>query len=461
MVRLNDSFYYIRPIEYVTDRLDFYYSSPHFDEIKKFRGTSKVVPFQTFIIEDGIDYGLTASGKDSGKIKFINTENILDDGTIDDTDIKFVDECPTKLLLKENDVLITRSRKIGFCGIVTNKLEGGTYGSYIIRFRIRTEKLNPLFLAEFFNSNLGKLQTDLLKTGSSGENINSEQLSDVRIPNLDMQVQLEILEKIRPLQNEIKEFQKNEKELLNEREIIFISFLGIKEFQEKELSYYSAPINYDRLDFVFSNPKYRYIEDVITQSKFKFEDIALHVKFHDETINPTEQPEKEYAYMDIGNIDIKLGRINAIKMLGKEMTSSRMRRLVKNGYVLISTTRPTRKAIAIVPEELDGQICSTGFAVTECNPELLNEFLFYFLRTDIAKLQFERFCTGSGYPAINQDVDLPKLKIPLPPAKEQEQIINKLKELDLKIEKLNDKIQEIKKSKDALFESLIHNSYND
>ena len=452
---MSNSRYYVRPFDYLTDRLDFHYSSPYFDEIKMFREKANVVPFKKFVLPHGIDYGLTASGKDDGKIRFINTENILADGTIDDTGIMFVDECPLRLLLEENDVLITRSRKTGFCGVVTQKFENATYGSYLIRFRIATNLLDPFFLAEFFNSKLGKLQTDLLKTGSSGENINSEQLSDVRLPNLDIDVQKEILKRIRPIKNKIVEIQSEEQKAINERDVEFRNFLGVRNFQVKELGYYSAPLSLDRLDFVYSNPKYHVLEEIVRESRFTFVEIGAHVKFHYETINPTKEPEKEYEYIDIGNIDTKLGRTFPTKMLGKEMTSSRMRRLVRKGHVLISTTRPTRKAIAIVPEELDNQICSTGFAAAECDEKLLNDFLFYFLRTDIAKLQFERLCSGSGYPAINQEKDLPKFNIPLPLIEEQKQIVEKMRKIDLKIEELSEMVTRKEKEKEELFISLI------
>jgi len=454
-VDILSSSYYTRFFDYLTDRLDFHYSSPYFNEIKKFREHPKVVPFKKFILENGIDYGLTASGKDFGLIKFINTENILEDGTIDDTNIKFVDNCPTRLLLKKNDVLITRSRRIGFCGVITRTLENATYGSYIIRFKVDIDKLNSHFLAEVFNSRIGRLQTDLLKTGSSGENINSEQISDVRIPDIDINEQMEILDKINPLKKDIREIKKKEQDAIKERETEFRRSLGINNFQESEVSYYSAPLGLDRLDFVYSSPRYKVLEEVEAKSKFKFEEIGSHVKFHYEIINPMKTPEKTFEYIDIGNIDTKLGRIIPIEMLGKEMTSSRMRRLVKKGYVIISTTRPTRKAISIIPEELDGQVCSTGFAIAECKEELLNNYLFYFLRTNIAKLQFEKLCTGSSYPAINQEVDLPKFKIPLPKIKEQEKTIEKMQEIDSKIESFEKAIGEKEKNKNDLVESLI------
>lgn len=115
----------------------------------------------------------------------------------------------------------------------------------------------------------------------------------------------------------------------------------------------------------------------------------------------------------IGNVDTKWGELNSVVMKGKDAKSSRMRRVMYEGNVLVSTTRPTRNAIAIVSTELDKQICSTGFAVLKCKPTMNNRFLFYALRTWLSNLQFAKHCSGSGYPAINQETDLPHIRVPV------------------------------------------------
>jgi type I restriction enzyme S subunit len=97
--------------------------------------------------------------------------------------------------------------------------------------------------------------------------------------------------------------------------------------------------------------------------------------------------------------------------------------------ILVSITRPTRNAIAIVPKELDGQICSTGFAVLKCKGNMNNRFLFHALRTRLVNWEFQKNCSGSGYPAINQEIDLPKIKVPKPLINEQLDIARETEKL--------------------------------
>ncbi len=60
-----------------------------------------------------------------------------------------------------------------------------------------------------------------------------------------------------------------------------------------------------------------------------------------------------------------MGPTNMItaKSIPCDEAPSRARKLVAAGDVLISTVRPERKAIGVVPADLDGAVCSTGIAV--------------------------------------------------------------------------------------------------
>lgn len=199
-------------------------------------------------------------------------------------------------------------------------------------------------------------------------------------------------------------------------------------------SYYRFPDEItNRLDALYNDKIFEVIYEKIKSAKFLFYPLADVVNFKKDSRDPTEKPDDEFFYVEIGSIDTISGKIKAIKMLGKEATSSRVRRVMYKNHVLVSTTRPTRKAIALVPPKLDKEICSTGFAVLEPKPNILPEFLFFALRTDISKHQFERFCSGSGYPAINQEKDLPQILVPVPERiKEQEEILKIVKRIQFK-----------------------------
>ena len=141
--------------------------------------------------------------------------------------------------------------------------------------------------------------------------------------------------------------------------------------------------------------------------------------------NPTAEPDKEFIYIDISSVDVTTGMItNPQELLGEE-APSRARKVVKAGDIIISTCRPTRGAIAIVPPELDDQICSTGFSVIRAKDNVDVRYLHFILRSELVREQFRKFSTGSSYPAI-LDSDVEKTIIPLPPKPEQEKIADKV-----------------------------------
>lgn len=143
--------------------------------------------------------------------------------------------------------------------------------------------------------------------------------------------------------------------------------------------------------------------------------------------NPTLEPDKEFIYIDISSVDITTGIItNPQELLGEE-APSRARKVVRAGDIIISTCRPTRGAIAIVPDELDNQICSTGFSIIRAKTGVNNQYLHFILRSALVKEQFRKFSTGSSYPAI-LDSDVEKTIIPLPSEPEQATIAKKVKE---------------------------------
>jgi hypothetical protein len=127
--------------------------------------------------------------------------------------------------------------------------------------------------------------------------------------------------------------------------------------------------------------------------------------------DPTLKPDEGFTYVDIASIDVFSGLItNPQELVGSE-APSRARKVIRKGDVLVSTVRPTRGAIAVVPPNLDNQICSTGFTVLKCRDGIDPYFLHFVLRLPSTLEQFRKFSTGSSYPAI-LDNDVLKTLVP-------------------------------------------------
>jgi type I restriction enzyme S subunit len=103
---------------------------------------------------------------------------------------------------------------------------------------------------------------------------------------------------------------------------------------------------------------------------------------------------------------------------------------VRAGDVLVSTVRPNLNAVAVVPDELDGEIASTGFCVLRANPKLVEgKFVFYRCLTPEFVNSLVGQMRGANYPAVSDGV-VKRTNTPLPARKEQRRIVELLEQAD-------------------------------
>jgi type I restriction enzyme S subunit len=141
-----------------------------------------------------------------------------------------------------------------------------------------------------------------------------------------------------------------------------------------------------------------------------------------ETFNPSQSPEVEFDYIDVSSISNVTFQIEATQRLKGKDAPSRARKLVRVNDVLFATIRPTLQRIAVVPEYLDRQVCSTGYLVLRPKPEIDHRFLFYWLITKDFIDQMECCQKGASYPAVT-DADVKAQVIPVAPLPEQHRIV--------------------------------------
>lgn len=141
--------------------------------------------------------------------------------------------------------------------------------------------------------------------------------------------------------------------------------------------------------------------------------------------DPSKEPEVTFQYIDIAAVDVTVGTIaNPQDVEGSE-APSRARKVVRAFDVVVSTCRPTRGAIAVVPIGLHNQIASTAFSIVRAHDDVNPFYLHFALRLPSTLEQFRKWSTGSSYPAIlNSDVK--KTLIPVPAPEIQDAIAEKV-----------------------------------
>jgi type I restriction enzyme S subunit len=141
-----------------------------------------------------------------------------------------------------------------------------------------------------------------------------------------------------------------------------------------------------------------------------------------ETFNPTLAPDDEFLYVDVSSVSNVTYSIEATQTLKGRDAPSRARRLIRAGDVLFATIRPTLMRIAIVPPELDGQVCSTGYYVMRPGTDIESKFLFYSLFSQHFMKAMETLQKGASYPAVT-DGEVRAQPLSYPPLPDQRRIV--------------------------------------
>ena len=170
----NLSFYYVLA-DKIEERIDFTANNPEIKKAIEFIKENENSILDD-LLEQDFEYGINDYGKEKGKVPFINIENLTSLGKINFNGVRYLNNFPEKKLLKEDDLLISRSRNVGVCALFRNERKS-TFGSYILRFRVK----NPEHILYYLNSEFGKLQILYYKTGSTGYNINPNQLKKIAV----------------------------------------------------------------------------------------------------------------------------------------------------------------------------------------------------------------------------------------------------------------------------------------
>jgi type I restriction enzyme, S subunit len=178
-----------------------------------------------------------------------------------------------------------------------------------------------------------------------------------------------------------------------------------------------------------------------------------------DTVDPTKAPTKRFRYIDVSSVSNETFEvIEAAELLGKD-APSRARRKIKSGDVIFATIRPTLKRIAIVPPNLDGEVCSTGYFVFRPQPFLDHRFLYYHLFTDQFLYAMAELQTGASYPAVN-DTQVRLQEISYPSLGEQQRIVAVLDKALTGLATATANAEKNLKNARELFESHLRSSFS-
>ncbi len=434
-------------------RLDAkFYQSQYFIDFSK--GNWKPIKKFLDICQYGISHAMTEEPKGHPIFRMDDIKNcfLLDD------EVKYI-ELPEQIFeqfrLETNDILFNRVNAeefVGRTGIF--KLKGDyVFASYLIRLRVKSNsEILPDYLNIFLNTKFGKKQIHRFSRRAVNQaNVNAEELKNFKI----CIILLEIQEQIYRLSNEAWDKIELSKSLYSQAENLLLEELGLKDFKPKyELSYtanLSQAFSVHRVDAEYFQPVYDKLINHL-ETKFDIEKLKYLASKREIKINPISR--QLYKYIEISDIQTDIGEVTYTERYGDELPPN-ARIPISGGELLVSKVRPTRKAIAIIPDNLSNNaICSSAFTVFN-TPSPLREYIFISLRSIIGILQLEQPTTGTEYPTL-RDEDVENIYIPILPSETQQKIAELVKQSHEARIKAKELLEEAKRKVEEAIENEIN-----
>jgi len=176
---------------------------------------------------------------------------------------------------------------------------------------------------------------------------------------------------------------------------------------------------------------------------------------NDEALSSKTDPNYEFEYIDISSVN-KYEGIKQTESMKFADAPSRARRIVRKNDIILGAVRTYLEAIALIGDNADRLIASTGFAVLRPKQSDDAEYLSYALRAPNFMKEVGANSVGVSYPAINID-RLSALSIPYPSRRERAQIVKLLKVEMQKMDQLKRKSEiELKRIREREISLIYH-----
>jgi len=306
---------------------------------------------------------------------------------------------------KENDILITKTGKIGVALVVTHDFIDCNIPADIAIIKLK-EKINPFFLSLYINSLIGRKLIERNFSGMGRQRIVLENLRKIKVPIIKQFDQEELGKKVLEvysLMNKSKQKYNEAEERLN-KELKIPKIKYNKIFIKSFLDIWKNK----RIDAEYYKPKYEWIIKNIEKMG------CIYIRDNNIKDRNFKLNEKQkYKYIELANINQALGLVeDFIVDYGSELPS-RARQIVKEDDIIISSIEGSLNSSALIKGEQNNSLCSTGFFVInieEYNPE----FLVILMKNELIQSLLKRGCSGTILTAISKEelkrIPLPKIE---------------------------------------------------
>lgn len=359
------------------------------------------------------------------RIYFIKTDT-LREGLIDfeNSDFLPVRSLSERNYLKPKDVIVTiigaHFDIIGRSAIFLHHYPQSVVNQNIVVIKPDENLLNPFYLMVFLNSKYGREQLWMLSRQTEQVNLNCREVEELLVPIFDMDFQQEI----ESLAKKYSELIDSSKSFYSQAENLFIKELGLKDFKIKhELTYtanLSKAFGVHRVDAEYFQPAYDEVVKKVMEYSNGYTQLLNYADSVKPDFNPKKYPDKTFLYVELGDIDASIGIIHTVSQIKGEEAPSRARRVLRKKDVIVSSVEGSLEKVALVIEEDEGSLASTGFFQFRAI-KILPAVLLVLSKSIVLQAQLKRECSGTILTAVPNE-SLERILIPIIPKETQQKI---------------------------------------
>ena len=360
-------------------------------------------------------------------IPFIRGVN-LKNGIIQFDDLIYISEDAHKLLwkseVKPETVLLSMSGTIGEVAIALPEYSYPMNSNQDIAKIDFNGNFNPYFAYIFLLSKYGQNYLRREARGSVQQHVFLSQIENFKLPVLTIKLQ----ERIEIIVKDIHYKLKKSATKYSQAQNLLLSELGLENFNpsNEKVSIKTLKESFlktGRLDSEYYQVKYDdYLKKVFSYSN-GYELLGECCTIKDKNFMPKD--EEEYRYIELANVRSNAQITDCDVLLGKELPT-RARRKVNTGDVIVSSIEGSLESCALIAEEYNNSLCSTGFYVITSD-KLNSESLLTVFKSSLMLNLMKKSCSGTILTNIVKE-EFEKLPIPLLKQGVQDEIANYIKQ---------------------------------
>lgn len=408
-------------------RIDAEYYQPEYLEIEK------KVKSHSYWVLDKISYLITDGDHGNPKynnegVIYVTSENVNQLGVNYENCKKISYDYSKKIgkrcYAEDNDILLTTVGKIGVATLNSKKIALSRDIARIVLSK--TQNILPEFVAIYLNTIVGRKLLNRKSVGSVQKGLYLVQIKNLKIPKLNLDIQKEVKS---IFLEALSKFQES-KSFYSQAENILLEELGIKDFKPIYRSSYTTNLSkafgVHRMDAEHFQPAYSEVINKIEKYSGGYTQLLSYVKSIGKYFNPKKYPGRTFSYIELADIDTSIGTIYSTSEVEGEEAPSRARRVLRKNDVIVSSVEGSLEKVAMVDEEYENSLASTGFFQFR-TIKVLPEVLLVLLKSIVLQVQLKKECTGTILTAIPNKA-LKKILLPIIPNKIQKEVASLVKQ---------------------------------